>query len=496
MVYREVFVRKNGIKSYVLFVLSFVLIFSMNLTSYANSSGENKTIRIEVSALNVRTSPWGSIIDVVTDGDTFTVYDSKKDSSGDVWYKIKSGSNYGYVYAGNGYTKVISTGSDSETNVDKRVRIEVSALNVRTSPWGSVLGLVTKGSTYQVYASKNDSSGNEWYKIKTGSNYGYIYAGDGYTKVISTGSDSDTKEDKKVQIEVSALNVRTSPWGSVLGVVTDGSTYQVYASTKDSSGNEWYKIKFGSDYGYIYAGNGYTKEVKKQETKKSTETTIDKRVRIEVSGLNVRTSPWGSIINVVTYGEVYNVNASTKDSDGNEWYKIKTGSSYGYIYAGSGYTKEVAKQDSSSNDPSGFTPRFSAPSTESKYYTTDNVFYQNGYGMPNCTCYAWGRAYEILGYKPTWLSRWDAYTFYDDNHENFPYGRGQEIRVGAIACWGGNGYGSAGHVAVVEKIYPDGRVTISESSYSGDYFRSDTYDSAEDLENAMGGNFKGYIYLR
>lgn len=45
-----------------------------------------------------------------------------------------------------------------------------------------------------------------------------------------------------------------------------------------------------------------------------------------------------------------------------------------------------------------FSPRLSAPSSSNKYYYSNlNVFYKYGYGMPNCTAYAYGRAYEILG---------------------------------------------------------------------------------------------------
>ena len=44
-----------------------------------------------------------------------------------------------------------------------------------------------------------------------------------------------------------------------------------------------------------------------------------------------------------------------------------------------------------------FSPRLSAPSSSNKYYYSNlNVFYKYDYGMPNCTAYAYGRAYEIL----------------------------------------------------------------------------------------------------
>ena len=38
-----------------------------------------------------------------------------------------------------------------------------------------------------------------------------------------------------------------------------------------------------------------------------------------------------------------------------------------------------------------FSPRLSAPSLSNKYYYSDlNAFYKYGYGMPNCTAYAYG----------------------------------------------------------------------------------------------------------
>ena len=38
--------------------------------------------------------------------------------------------------------------------------------------------------------------------------------------------------------------------------------------------------------------------------------------------------------------------------------------------------------------------RLTVPSKNNKYYYSNNVFYKSGYGMPNCTCYAWGRFLE------------------------------------------------------------------------------------------------------
>lgn len=140
-----------------------------------------------------------------------------------------------------------------------------------------------------------------------------------------------------------------------------------------------------------------------------------------------------------------------------------------------------------------FSPRLSAPSSSNKYYYSNlNVFYKYGYGMPNCTAYAYGRAYEILGSEPN-LSWNNAEQWYDYNKSNGYYKYGQTPKVGAIACWSYNGGG--GHVAVVEKV-ENGQITFSNSAWSGQNFYL-SYASTSD-KNAGGNswwNFQGYIYL-
>lgn len=140
-----------------------------------------------------------------------------------------------------------------------------------------------------------------------------------------------------------------------------------------------------------------------------------------------------------------------------------------------------------------FSPRLSAPSSSNKYYYSNlNVFYKYGYGMSNCTAYAYGRAYEILGSEPK-LSWNNAEQWYGYNKSNGYYKYGQTPKVGAIACWSYNGGG--GHVAVVEKV-ENGQITFSNSAWSGQNFYL-SYASTSD-KNAGGNswwNFQGYIYL-
>ncbi len=142
---------------------------------------------------------------------------------------------------------------------------------------------------------------------------------------------------------------------------------------------------------------------------------------------------------------------------------------------------------------SEYSPRLTAPKKSNKYYYSDkNLFYKYGWGMPNCTCYAWGRAYEILKAEPQ-LCIYSAYLWYDYNKENKIYSYGQEPKLGAIACWVYK-EGTAGHVAVVEKITKD-TIYYSNSAWGGEEFYVDT----SPIDDPTGGwdawVFQGFIYI-
>jgi len=135
--------------------------------------------------------------------------------------------------------------------------------------------------------------------------------------------------------------------------------------------------------------------------------------------------------------------------------------------------------------------RTTAPSVSNKYYYENNVFYNNGYGMPNCTAYAWGRFYELTNKRPT-LSTNNAENWY---HYNDGYKRGLTPKLGALIVWSkgdrGNSSDGAGHVAVVEEIYNDGSILTSNSAYNGTNFYTQKIPNNYTLYNY---NFLGFIY--
>lgn len=139
----------------------------------------------------------------------------------------------------------------------------------------------------------------------------------------------------------------------------------------------------------------------------------------------------------------------------------------------------------------------------SKYYYSENPFHQSGYGLPNCTCYAWGRFYEISDVRPS-LPTGDAGTWLDDVKEASSYQTGDTPALGAVAVWGSS-IGDAGHVAIVEQINDDGSYVISQSGYyrpiatyppdTTNYFWTNTCSGETNKASWMSNYyFQGFIY--
>lgn len=109
-----------------------------------------------------------------------------------------------------------------------------------------------------------------------------------------------------------------------------------------------------------------------------------------------------------------------------------------------------------------------------KFWYSENPFYQSGFGMPNCTAYAWGRFWELneeyLGNGKPSLGLGNADTWYA--HTQDGYSRGSSPKLGALICFGYRGSltGQGGHVAVVEEIHDDGSITTSNSAWGGSFF--------------------------
>lgn len=138
-----------------------------------------------------------------------------------------------------------------------------------------------------------------------------------------------------------------------------------------------------------------------------------------------------------------------------------------------------------------FTPRLNDNGMyNNPLWYSNNPFYNSGYGLPNCTCYAWGRFWEISGGNAPRLSLSDAENWYAYNDG---YERGNIPKLGAVICFADGPYSGAGHVAVVEQINGDGSIVTSNSAYGGQYFYTQTLQPPNYLPES-GYAFQGFIY--
>ena len=248
-------------------------------------------------------------------------------------------------------------------------------VNVRSGPGNSysVLTMMSKGTT-----SANLGQSGGWVKVSVNGQTGYVYSkyltnasGSSTSTSVSTntntnsGSTATTSVSKTVYVTASSLNVRSGAGTSysVIGGVANGKAVSVVGSA-----NGWYKIKYGSGYGYI--NSSYTSSsaprsssaaapsnTSSQPTVSSSKattmysTTADLKVR---SGRGTSYSAIGSL----SRGQ-----AVTVVDTSNYWYKVQYGGGYGYV--GSKYL--------SSSKPSANTDTSSSSST-----TTDSSSVSSG----------------------------------------------------------------------------------------------------------------------
>lgn len=148
-----------------------------------------------------------------------------------------------------------------------------------------------------------------------------------------------------------------------------------------------------------------------------------------------------------------------------------------------------------------FVKRITAPSKTNKYYGKPDPFIDSGYGMfqndGNCTDYAYCRFRECQENinASNKLPTSNAETWYKKVKDSGAYKVGTEPKVGAIAVYGkgeiGVGKDGAGHVCIVEEVYPDGSFLTSNSAYGNSIF----YTKKIGVNKKLSGySFEGFIY--
>ncbi len=316
----------NGIMDY----LATNVILNNSGSNNSNNSNattiQTGTIKVN-GALNVRSGAGTSysVIGSLSNGAKVEIVET----SGS-WYKIKYGSGYGYV--SKDYVTVSSTSnSDSSSSSNNNTStttmqtgtVKVNgALNVRSGAGTSysVIGSLSNGAKVEIV----ETSGS-WYKIKYGSGYGYVSKD--YVTVSSTSNsnsssnnNTSTTTTQSGTVKVNdALNVRSGAGTSysVIGSLSNGTQVEIV----ETSGS-WYKIKYGSGYGYV------SKDYILVNTRSIAENTISREGTAVTLSLKVRdeSNYEANVMGTIAMGEKVSV-----IEDNGEWSKIQYNDTIGYI---------------------------------------------------------------------------------------------------------------------------------------------------------------------
>ena len=148
-----------------------------------------------------------------------------------------------------------------------------------------------------------------------------------------------------------------------------------------------------------------------------------------------------------------------------------------------------------------FTPRLNDNGImNNPKWFSENPFYIGGYGMPNCTAYAWGRFWEesnndpnSMNNKPVNLPLGDGGTWWQRAVDSGYYQTGQIPKLGAVICFYDSN-GGAGHVAIVEEIHADGSITCSNSAWQSTFFFLTNIAPVNNKYDWSHFVFQGFIY--
>lgn len=287
-----------------------------------NTGGVGLNVRQAASSTSAR-------IGILKDGEVVQV----NSKSGD-WYNISYGNKTGFVHSK--YIKLIqTTESGTNNNITKgKVKNITSNLRVRQSPSTSALtiGYLLGGQEVEITGESG-----EWYKINFNGKVGYSHK-DYITKISNGSSGSSNNNNGSTVTEkdgtvdaTDGLRVREGAGTNtkILGVLNHGSVVKIV----DTNGS-WYKIKYGSGYGYVHkdyvtiktsSNNNNTQE--KPDNKPEV---VVKKGEVYNTGSNLRVRSAANTNSIVLGYLVDGTKVDIIGSEGN-WYKINFKDKTGFV---------------------------------------------------------------------------------------------------------------------------------------------------------------------
>ena len=204
---------------------------------------KTRTVKTKKS-INVRSSAGtsGKKITTLAKGKSKTAYGYQRDAKGNKWLRVYVNGKKAYVSAA--YVKTTKVHSYYKYRSAKKATvIKSAAIRAKASTSSTKKGTYKAGTAVSL-KGYYDVSGVRWYAVKYNGNICFVRGDLVTTGKVSVAKYATAKTD---------VNVRSGAGTkySIIGSMSKGTSYEVSGSKKDSSGNLWYKIKFGSATGYV-----------------------------------------------------------------------------------------------------------------------------------------------------------------------------------------------------------------------------------------------------
>lgn len=164
-----------------------------------------------------------------------------------------------------------SSAADSSENLRGVISPDLDNVNIRSGPWGDVIGKLYGGKFVHITGEDGD-----WYIIDYNGQKGYILKSALNTNkgVKSNYKQLSALSAKVVDCSTLGLNVRGGAWGEKIGWLANDSAVTIIGEDGD-----WYKIEFEGRVGYVYKAYieaGAKKESAANVNKSSTATEANK----------------------------------------------------------------------------------------------------------------------------------------------------------------------------------------------------------------------------
>lgn len=192
--------------------------------------------------------------------------------------------------------------------------VDVStSLNIRTSPWGDIIGSFSPGNRVTITGQQGD-----WYKIDHNGQKAWVHS----AYVLREGEKEKSFSRNGWVNAPLGLNVRRVPHGDIVGTVKDQRSVEILGVAGD-----YYKIKWGDNNEAFVSRRYVDTDMPTSPSQKIQPINFIGHVTAS-KGLNVRRAPWGAIDTAIPQGTSVRVTGKVDD-----WYQISFNGRTRFVHA-------------------------------------------------------------------------------------------------------------------------------------------------------------------